>query len=53
MAFWYQSVATVFWYIPSNMVNVDGVLNEHAVFLVLVNRFEKSLPNGPELLGKV
>ena len=37
--FWYQSVATVFLGIPSNMVNVDGVLNEHAVFLVLVNRF--------------
>ena len=33
-------------------MNVDGVLNEHAVFLVLVNRFEKSLPNGPELLEK-
>ena len=53
MAFWYQSVATVFRYMPSNMVNVDDVLNEHAMFLVLVNRFEKSLPNGPELLGKV
>ena len=31
MAF-YQSVATVFRYIPSNMVNVDDVLNEHAMF---------------------
>ena len=51
MAFWYQSVATVFRYIPSNMVNVDIELNN--MFLVLVNRFEKSLPNGPELLGKV
>ena len=35
-----------FRYIPSNMVNVDGVLNEHAMFLVLVNRFENRYQMG-------